>query len=364
MSLSLVHVITTIELGGAEKQLLMLAESQKIEFENVEVLYLKGKPSLLEEFRQAQIEVSTKFSELNFFQQVLELKRRSRNSQSIFHAHLPRSELLCALALKSNSFVVTRHNAEAFFPNAPKFISRLLSRFVLKRASACIAISQSVSDYLQDTREIAKSTKVFIIHYGLKNTIINKSKKIQNFAPRKYKIGTIARLVPQKNIPLLLGAIQLLETKDSSEFHLVIAGDGPLEEQLHSLSIKLGIAKRVTWKGKISHVEEFYRDIDLFVLSSNYEGFGLVLLEAMSYGVPVVARRISAIPEVLGTNHPGLIESSSSDELAFRMKKFLLNSKARERCLDFQEHQLSNFSIKKTALCHKWIYENLSERKI
>lgn len=364
MNLPIIHVITTIELGGAEKQLLTLAECQKMGLENVEVLYLKGNPLLLEQFRQAQIEVSTKFSELNFFQQVLELKKKSKNTQAIFHAHLPRSELLCALALKSKSFVVTRHNAEAFFPRAPKFISRILSRFVLKRASACIAISQAVSDYLKDTRESAKSTKVFIIHYGLKNTIINKSQKIQDFAPRKYKIGTIARLVPQKNIPLLLGAIQLLETKDSSEFHLVIAGDGPLEEQLHSLSIKLGIAKRVTWKGKISDVEEFYRDIDLFVLSSNYEGFGLVLLEAMSYGVPVVARRISAIPEVLGTNHPGLIESSSSDELAFRMKKFLLNSKARERCLDFQEHQLSNFSIKKTALCHKWIYENLSERKI
>ena len=364
MSLSIVHVITTIELGGAEKQLLVLAESQKIEVENVEVLYLKGKPSLLEEFRQAQIEVSTKFSELNFFQQVLELKRRSRNSQSIFHAHLPRSELLCALALKSKSFVVTRHNTVAFFPNAPKFISRLLSRFVLKRASACIAISQAVSDYLQDTRELAKSTKVFIIHYGLKNTIINKSQKVQTLAHRKYKIGTMARLVPQKNISLLLGAIQLLGTEDSSEFHLIIAGDGPLKDQLYSLSIKLGIETRVTWKGKISHVEEFYKEIDLFALSSNYEGFGLVLLEAMSYGVPVVARRISAIPEALGTNHPGLIESSSSEELAFRMKEFLLNSKARERCLDFQEHQLSNFSIKKTALYHKWVYKNLSERKI
>lgn len=364
MSLSIVHVITTIELGGAEKQLLMLAESQKIELENVEVLYLKGKPSLLEEFRQAQIEVSSKFSELNFFQQVLELKRRSRNSQSIFHAHLPRSELLCALALKSKSFVVTRHNTEAFFPNAPKFISRLLSRFVLKRASACIAISQAVSDYLQDTKELANSTKVFIIHYGLKNTIINKSQKVQTSAHRKYKIGTIARLVPQKNIPLLLGAIQLLNTEYPSEFHLSIAGTGPLKEQLNSLSIELGIETRVSWKGKILDVETFYRGIDLFALPSNYEGFGLVLLEAMSYGIPVVARRISAIPEVVGIRHPGLVETSSPEEFAKTIIELLTNPEARRKSLVYQSKQLSRFSIEKSQYAHNLIYKNLLVEKV
>jgi glycosyltransferase involved in cell wall biosynthesis len=363
VNLPIIHVITTIELGGAEKQLLTLAECQKMSLDNVEVLYLKGNPLLLEQFRQAQIEVSTKFSELNFFQQVLELKKKSKNTQAIFHAHLPRSELLCALALKSKSFVVTRHNAEAFFPRAPKFISRILSRFVLRRASACIAISQAVSDYLRDTRESAKSTKVFIIHYGLKNTRRNKSEKIQILTRGIYQIGTVARLVPQKNIPLLLNAIQLLKTENSSDFYLTIVGDGPLKQQLHSLSVELGIDRRVTWKGKISQVGEFYKEVDLFVLPSNYEGFGLVLLEAMSYGVPVVARRISAIPEVLGASHPGLIESPSSEELASKIEELLTNSKAREICLNFQAQQLLKFAIKNTDLAHRSLYECLLERK-
>ena len=95
------------------------------------------------------------------------LRKLRKNQRVIFHAHLPRSEILCAIALSSKSFLVTRHNSEKFFPSAPKAISALLSRFVLRKAFACIAISNSVSQFLTDSREITKSTVLFVIYYGL-----------------------------------------------------------------------------------------------------------------------------------------------------------------------------------------------------
>jgi glycosyltransferase involved in cell wall biosynthesis len=217
---------------------------------------------------------------------------------------------------------------------------------------------------MEDERESLKSTKVFVIHYGLKNAIINNRGGSQVLAKEIYNIGSVARLVPQKNIPLLLGAIQLLNTEYPAEFNLIIAGTGPLREQLNSLSIELGIETRVSWKGKILDVDAFYKGIDLFALTSNYEGFGLVLLEAMSYGIPVVARRVSAIPEVLGMRHPGLVETSSPEELAKKIIELLTNPEARRKSLMYQSKQLSRFSIEKSQYAHNQIYKNCLVEKV
>ena len=70
----------------------------------------------------------------------------------------------------------------------------------------------------------------------------------------------------------------------------------------------------------------FYRSLDIFVLPSDYEGFGLVVLESMSQGIPVIARRISAIPEVMGENHPGLVDSSNPLEMAKKIEEFTNNN--------------------------------------
>ncbi len=362
MKFLIIHVITTIDLGGAEKQLLTLAQSQKNGGAEVEIIFLKGSPSLLESFRQSDIKVKTEFYGLNFLQQFLLLRKRTSSNEVVFHAHLPRSELLCALALRPKSFVVTRHNSEPFFPKAPSFISRALSRFVLSKAKVCIAISQAVADFLQNQGELTKSTKVIVIHYGLSKSIVEKRELIESEIPRKLELGTIARLVPQKNVPLLLKAVQIIKSDIDLDCHLTIAGTGPLRQELKLMSVNLGIELDVTWVGQIHEVADLYQQIDLFVLSSNYEGFGLVLLEAMASGVPVVARRISAIPEVLGKDHPGLIESDNPKEMALKIEELLTVPETRARCLDYQSQQLYKFSIEITRTSHNVIYKSVLGR--
>jgi glycosyltransferase involved in cell wall biosynthesis len=359
MNFSIIHVITTIDLGGAEKQLLTLAQSQKSGGAKVEIIFLKGNPSLLESFRQSDIKVRTEFYGLNFLRQFFLLRKRASSNEVVFHAHLPRSELLCALALRPKSFVVTRHNSEPFFPKGISFISRALSRFVLSRAKACIAISQAVADFLQNQGELTKSTKVIVVYYGLFKSIVQKRELSEPDILRKLELGTIARLVPQKNIPLLLKALEIIKSDIDLDCHLTIAGTGPLGEELKLMSVNLGIELDVTWVGQIHDVAELYRQIDLFVLSSSYEGFGLVLLEAMASGVPVVARRISAIPEVLGEDHPGLIESDDPKEMALKIEELLTVPETRVRCLDYQSQQLNRFSIEITRKSYNVIYKSV-----
>ncbi len=360
MSLSVVHIITTIDLGGAEKQLAILATKQQQMGYFVKIIFLKGDPALLNHFLASGIEVDLKFSKMSFFRQAIMLRDQAQYRETVYHAHLPRAELLCALALKSKSFLVTRHNSEQFFPKAPRFISRLLSRFVLRKASHVISISVAVSDYLYSSKELTSSSNNHVIYYGLSNTdvtLINKSKL------GTFQIGTVCRLVPQKNLPLLLNTARVLCDNYSSNFQISIVGVGPELGELKLLSSHLGITEFLTWKGQISNPGDYYQFLDVFVLPSNYEGFGLVLLEAMSHGIPIVARRISAIPEVLGKGHPGLLNSNNPEDLAKMIWRILIEENLRRDILHYQFERLRYFSIDKTYEKHAELYMDFSRQK-
>jgi glycosyltransferase involved in cell wall biosynthesis len=360
MSYSILHVITTIDLGGAEKQLLTLATCQKEKGIDVEVIFLKDKPTLLQDFLKVGVKVDSSFAGLGFLRQVLKLKQKKIQKNLVVHAHLPRAELLCALSLKQDSFVVTRHNSEAFFPKGSAKLSQLLSRFTLERAFASISISKAVANYLISSREISSLENNHVIYYGLKSTSVSQKKKI-GIRSHSVQLGTVSRLVPQKNLPLLLSALKELNYVNSPSFKLAVMGTGPLEKELQSITVRLGVEKKVTWKGQSKDILAFYDSLDVFVLPSNYEGFGLVLLEAMSKGIPVVARRISAIPEVMGERHPGLVNSDKPIDLANKIREFLDNKEILDSCLKYQAVRLQEFSIDRTQLAHERLYLSLLE---
>jgi glycosyltransferase involved in cell wall biosynthesis len=355
---SILHVITTIDLGGAEKQLLTLAVCQKKAGFDVEVVFLKNKPTLLQDFLDAGVQVDLDLAQLGFLKQWLKLKRRELKENSVVHAHLPRAELLCALALEPKCFIITRHNSEAFFPKGPAKLSKLLSRFVLRRSFASISISKAVANYLMTSGEMSDAQNNHVIYYGIEKTSVC-PKRTPEVVSGPIRVGTVSRLVPQKNIPLLLGALKELNSKDSPEFNLTIVGSGPLKTELQSLSADLGIEKMVTWEGQLREVLTFYRSLDVFVLPSDYEGFGLVLLEAMSQGIPVIARRISAIPEVMGEKHPGLVDSIDPIDIALKIQTLVSDQDALKNCLEYQAQRLGEFPIEKSQREHERIYLRL-----
>jgi glycosyltransferase involved in cell wall biosynthesis len=358
---SILHVITTIDLGGAEKQLLTLAACQSEAGFNVEVIFLKDKPTLLEGFLELGVKVDLDFAQLGFWKQCLKLKRRESQENCVVHAHLPRAELLCALALKPKRFIVTRHNSESFFPKGPTELSKLLSRFVLKRSFASISISKAVTNYLKTSGEMSGKQKNHVIYYGIKETSVSPRSNL-GLVSGPIQVGTVSRLVPQKNLPLLLGALKELNSQESPEFNLTIVGSGPLKTELQSLSVDLGIEELVKWKGQLQEVLPFYRSLDIFVLPSDYEGFGLVLLEAMSQGIPVIARRISAIPEVMGEEHPGLVDSISPVDLALKIRTLTSDQDALRSCLNYQAQRLLEFPIEKSQREHENLYSSLLDQ--
>lgn len=123
-------------------------------------------------------------------------------------------------------------------------------------------------------------------------------------------IGNAGRLDKQKGQHYLLRMMpHLLQAlpEDKRDIRLVIAGDGALRAELEQLARDLGITKYVHFAGFLSDLGSFWKSLDIFVLSSLWEGFGYVLIEAMAAELPVVAFGVSNIPELVDHGHNGLL---------------------------------------------------------
>jgi glycosyltransferase involved in cell wall biosynthesis len=363
ISKKVTHLITTIERGGAEKQLLTLTSEQVESGLNVVVLYLKGKPDLRNEFEAAGVEVNDLLVEKSFLKQIFLLSKYLRKNPSPVHAHLPKSELLAAIVIAKRYFVFSRHNAEPFWPSGPRIISNLLSKFVCKRASQGIAISNAVMSYLVKRGEIPNSYTINVVYYGFqKDSSTNAAglgliTNVMNGQSSNYKIGTIGRLVPQKDYPTLLGAFSSV-LKNMPNIDLYVVGEGHLQKYLIEFSKSLGIKDQVHWMGKTEYIKEFLSKIDLFVLPSKYEGFGLVLLEAMVAKKPIIAANNSAIPEVLGKTYEGLFSTGDVNALARQIKTTFGDKNFSERLVQSYSSQLNLFDPSKMNRDIESVYSN------
>jgi glycosyltransferase involved in cell wall biosynthesis len=363
ISKKVTHLITTIERGGAEKQLLTLASEQVQSGLNVVVLYLKGKPDLRNDFEAAGVEVNNLLVEKSFLKQIFLLSKYLRKNPSPVHAHLPKSELLAAAVVRNKYFVFSRHNAEPFWPGGPRIISNLLSKFVSKKASQGIAISNAVKSYLIKRGEVPNGYTIDVVYYGFQKDISTNSvgmdliTNLMNGQSSNYKIGTIGRLVPQKDYPTLFSAFSSV-LKSMPNTYLYIVGEGYLQKDLIELSKSLGIKDQVHWIGKTEYIKEFLSKIDLFILPSKYEGFGLVLLEAMVAKKPVIAANNSAIPEVLGKTYEGLFLTGDVNALAQKIKTAISGNDFSERLVQSYSNQLELFDPSKMSRNIKDVYSN------
>ena len=357
------HLITTIERGGAEKQLLTLASEQVQSGLNVVVLYLKGKPDLRNEFEAAGVEVNNLLVGKSFLKQIFLLSKYLRKNPSPVHAHLPKSELLAAIVVRNKYFIFSRHNSEPFWPGGPRIISNLLSKYVCKRASQGIAISNAVKSYLIKRGEIPTGYTIDVVYYGFQKDIstniagLGLITNIMNGQSSNYKIGTIGRLVPQKDYPTLLNAFSnVLKSVPNTDLYVV--GEGYLQKDLFKLSKSLGIDGKVYWLGKTEFIKEFLSKIDLFILPSKYEGFGLVLLEAMVAKKPIIAANNSAIPEVLGKTYEGLFSTGDAIALAQQITTAIRDNGFSERLVQSYASQLDLFDPRKMNIDIENVYSN------
>jgi glycosyltransferase involved in cell wall biosynthesis len=318
-NLHVLHVITVIDRGGAENHLFDLVRHQRASGMAVTVAYLRGNGYWAAPLRALGVEVHA--LGLRFYgdpRPLIRLRRVIDGAElDLVHAHLPPAELYCRFALLGISadrlpMIVTKHN-EAPFCKLPGHLQ--LGRWVARRAARVIAISNAVRTYLTNFYLRLPPEQVVTIYYSLdvmpylavQPEAVARLRKEWGISEETIVVGTAARLVPQKSLDTLIEGFAVFASRCAAPGKLVIAGRGPLEADLREHARKHGIADRIVWAGFREDVPVVMSAFDIFALTSLYEGFGLVVLEAMAARRPVIASRSSALPEVVADGETGIL---------------------------------------------------------
>jgi len=353
----ILHVITSLDLGGAERQLLSLVQQQVTSGDSVTVIYLKGQGALRGDFLRIGVDL-IKFNRLTL-SKVRQVLMSMRDSE-VIHGHLPRAELVVAISsfFINKVILVSKHNAERFYPGGNKKLSQLMARFVESRTLATICISEEVLQHLHRTSEIKSEQKYHVIHYGISAEPHNSIRGIRSINDTsQIKLVSISRLVEQKNLKVLVKAVSLLP----ENFVLDIWGIGPMRTRLMEQIAELKLLNRIRLKGLTTTPDEVFQNGDIFVLPSLYEGFGLVLLEAMYYKTPIVASNIAVVREILGEDYKYLCNPDSAEEFASTLEALAKGDKI--ELLKKYSATLRKFDIKISENRIKRLYRYLAESK-
>ena len=318
------HLITSIDNGGAENHLASLVKEQAKNNE-VFVIYLRGNNYWKKKLEDNKIKVyrfnlEKLFNIFGLIAVILKICNLIKTFKpNILHAHLSSMELIGAilkLIFKDQfKLVVTKHLDSFFFEASYGqnnfFKGLFIDKFIFNKADKIICISNQIKKYFLKRINISKK-KIYIVYYGLNTSDLKKKRgfslsKIElNQLKNTFTICCIARHVKQKSIDFLIKSFSEFKKKNYKS-KLILIGNGPETKKLKILAKKLNIIDHIIWINYVENVLRILKISNVFVLPSKYEGFGLVLLEAMYAKVPIIATKVSAIPEVIRDDWNGLL---------------------------------------------------------
>jgi len=366
------HLITSLERGGAENHLLALLEHGNRAAFGFEVGALSGGGELVQPLRSAGFPVHLLGArgrlDAGALRRLIRLLRDGRFD--VVHSHLFRADLYAGLAVaqlgaRAPLLVSTRHNDDRFFLNP--FVG-IVHYLLSARQQRIIAISDHVARFTI-SRGVRDPSRVRRVYHGLQPPdtleLERDARQIRlelGIAPGDFLVGNVGRLAPQKGQRHLIAAMPLLLER-VPRAHAIIAGRGDLEDYLREQADELGVASRIHVLGPRSDVPALMHAMDAFAMPSIWEGFGMVLLEAMAAARPIVASRVATIPEVVVDGVTGLLVPAGDEvELAEALARIATEPGLGQRlgaagCERLQRH----FSIDKMVGDTEQLYRELLE---
>jgi len=217
-------------------------------------------------------------------------------------------------------YVVTGHGSDVYLQS--KLLLNLRSKPVLKSADAVIALTENMKKEMEN---ICKKN-VFVVPNGINLKEFENLSKIQNIK-KEHRILFVGSLVSIKGIRYLIESMKMIRNKYSNA-QLVIVGDGTDKYKLEKLVIELDLCNCVSFVGKVPNhkIAQYMIESDIFVLPSLSEGFGIVLLEAMASGLPIVASNVGGIPSLIQNGVNGFLVDPKNPEKIAEKVLFLFNN--------------------------------------
>jgi len=203
----------------------------------------------------------------------------------------------------------------------------ILNRFLFKNIiTQIIANSQETKrTILANNPSLFPADKITVLYNGIDLNRFVFSSKISNYPETPFIIGNAGRLDKQKGQHYLFDLAEIL-LKNGFNFRIKIAGKGKLELELKQETIARNLSEHIEFLGFSEQIESFFEQIDVFVLTSLWEGFGYVIAEAAACGKPVLAFDISSNPELIEHEKTGYLIPPFDIEILAQRIIYLANN--------------------------------------
>lgn len=298
----------TIYAGGEVWMLSVMKEMVKRGFEVT--LVCKPEAEIISHAKKEKIEVlpiriAGDFDPISISQLVKVYKKRKID---IVIANVGKDIRLAGLAAKLSRgiSVIALHQVDREIKNnlRYRFTYNSLAKMIVVNSLATKNTLLKSAPWLQDE-------KINVVYHGIdyeKYSLANTRDLRMEFglSPQDLIIGFVGRLSIQKGINYMLDAFRLV-TEKFKDVHLVIAGTGELENMIKEFTRKFNLENKIHLLGFRKDIPDLMKSFDIFILPSIWEGFGLVLIEAMAAGKSVVATNTSSIPEIVKDGRNGIL---------------------------------------------------------
>ena len=272
------------------------------------------------------------------------------------------------LAARRTPVVVSVHNYPSYQEarGFKRAFGTTVQRFLTRRASYLIAVSEDIRLNMVNEEGVNPAT-IITVHNGIDLTDLPKAptqaaiaevKKIHEIETDDKVVGAIGRLVAFKGFSVLLEAAALLKDK-RRRFKVMIVGRGPEENNLKKQRVELGIKDVVIIPGFVPDISPYFAASDVFVVPSIREPFGLIVLQAMAAGRPVIGANAGGIPEIIRDGTTGvLVPPNDASALADAIDGLLDDTNRRRRLATAALQDLKErFSIAMMVAKTQEIYE-------
>lgn len=305
MSLKVVHIIKSLGRGGAETLLVETLKYHNKDYFNFQFLYfLPWKNQLVADLQINGGTVTCMPAGSNFAMllKIPALVRWLKQEQvDLVHAHLPWAGIVARVACKLAGvpLLYTEHNVQERY----HWSTRLLNKLTFSWQTKVIAVSADVARSIKE--HIGNKVPVQIVHNGIDTTRFQRNREASRIKRIELGIdinaivvGTIAVFRHQKRLDLWLRAFAEV-SRSTPNLQGIIVGDGPLKAVLLDVAEQLNIEGRIHFVGIQTDTPLWLSVFDIFMMSSDFEGLPLALLEAMSSGCCIVATEAGGVPEVV-----------------------------------------------------------------
>lgn len=334
---TVLHLNNSMAMGGIETMILDLARVARQTLFDASVCVFEAGGSLENQARQLgctvyHIPERKGFNPLAAFR-LCKLCREKR--VDVLHSHNFASWLYAGLAVGLGAGVRHIHTEHSGVdPSKRRFF---LERRLAFQTEEIIAVSNGVKRYMVDHVGIPAGL-VRMVYNGVDTARFtfdsharSRIRSELSMSESAVVMGVVARLAPVKDHAFLLEAMQVLKEANSSAY-LMIVGDGDLRSELEREVAALHLSDRTLFLGERQDIPDVMSAMDIYVLPSKSEGMNLTLLEAMSIGLPVVARNVGGNSEIVCNEETGyLVSARDSKELAYALLRLAGNSRERER---------------------------------